>query len=187
MDRSPDDEQDLLRRVVQGDVQAFSGLVQRHADSLFGLGYSLTGNAADAEDVVQETFLASFRGLRRFEARSSVKTWLYRILVRQVARHHRARYRRPAATLDLAIAAGREPVQPEATEAQDMRLDLTDVLKKLTAEHRHVVVLRELQGLSYAKIAEILDLPRGTVESRLHRARESLRQQLKDYIDYLTT
>ncbi len=179
MDRPPDDEQNLLRRMAQGDTQALHGLVERYADALFALAYSLTGNAADAEDLVQETFLAALRGLRGFQGRSTVKTWLYRILVRQVARHHRLRYRKPTVSLDNAA----EPTATNALEANDIQLDLAAVLQNLSPEHQQVVVLRELQGLSYAEIADVLDIPQGTVESRLYRARAALREHLKDYLD----
>jgi RNA polymerase sigma-70 factor (ECF subfamily) len=146
----------LVRRARGGDLAAFHELVDRHAATLLGLATMLVGNAADAEDVVQETFAGAFRGLGGFRGDSAVKTWLTRILLRQ--------------------AAG------AATERADTRMDLAAALADMSQEHRQVLVLRELQGLSYDEISRILNVPRGTVESRLFRARKAMQDRLKDYL-----
>src|SRR5271170_245595 len=105
-DISPEaDDIKLLRRAEDGDSAAFHALVDRHAQRLYRLAASLIGNAADAEDVLQETFIGAFRGLRSFEGRSSVKTWLTRILVMQAAQWNRARRRRPAGPMDDSVPA----------------------------------------------------------------------------------
>jgi RNA polymerase sigma-70 factor (ECF subfamily) len=172
----PDDLK-LLKRAAAGDSGAFHGLVDRHADRLFRLGYSLLGNAADAEDVVQETFSGAWRGSGGFEGRAAVGTWLTRILVTQVAKFHRDR-KRPMQPLD----AGRECAGgAHGASASDARMDLQAALQKICPEHRQVLVLREYEHMSYEEIAQVLDVPRGTVESRLHRARAELREKLKAY------
>jgi len=177
---------ELARRARKGDEEAFHELVDRHAKDLFGLAVSLVGNSADAEDVVQETFSGAFRGLGAFKERSSVKTWLRRILVKQAARCHRRRGVRKAVSLDgLSEAAvfllGKREAGP-TTKDLDIRMDVLAVLEALSPEHRQVVVLRELQGMSYEEMAQVLGVPRGTVESRLFRAREKLRERLKEYL-----
>jgi RNA polymerase sigma-70 factor (ECF subfamily) len=154
--------------------------VDRHASFLFAVAVSLCGNAADAEDLVQETFSGAFRGLRAFEGRSSAKTWLTRILVRQAARHWRTGSRRRATTLPLEAASQEAGALPHA--AADARMDIMTALADLSPEHRDAIVLRELQGLSYDEMADVLDVPRGTVESRLFRARAALKERLKDYL-----
>jgi RNA polymerase sigma-70 factor (ECF subfamily) len=172
------DDLSLLRRVEAGDSKAFHVLVDRHAQRLFRLAHSLVGNAADAEDLVQETFAGAYRGMSGFEGRSSVGTWLTRILVLQVAKWRRQR-KPPAAPLDLMEhELGREGGVPRA----EQRMDLDAALEQLTPEHREVLVLRQYEQLSYGEIAQVLGVPRGTVESRLYRARAELREKLKAYL-----
>ena len=174
-------DEDLLAAAHKGDEGAFHELVDRHAERLFRLAFSLVGSAADAEDVVQATLMGAFEHLGRFEDRSTVKTWLTRILVRQVARHHRRRSRRWETSLangsDAAAARG-EPM----AEASNRRLDVRQALDRLSSEHRQVVVLREFEGMSYDEMAEAVGVPQGTVESRLYRARQELKDLLRDYL-----
>jgi RNA polymerase sigma-70 factor, ECF subfamily len=173
----------LLRRAGAGDGKAFHQLVDRHAGRLFGLAYSLLGNSADAEDVVQETMVGAFRGLNGFEGRSSVATWLTRILVLQAAKWRRD-HRRPAEqTVPLGEQMVGERLGSESgAAAVERRLDLQAALNQLSPEHRQVLVLREFEGHSYEEIAQLLGVPRGTVESRLHRARGELKLKLREYI-----
>lgn len=175
-----DDE--LVRRAAGGDHASFRALTHRHARSLYALALSLVGSAADAEDVVQETFVGAYRGLGRFEGRSSVRTWLMRIAMRQAARW---RERRPPPAVPLeALGESGDPVAPRQGPAAladvDRRIDVQALLRRIGAEHREVLVLREIDGRSYDEIAGILEIPRGTVQSRLFRARAELRELLKD-------
>jgi RNA polymerase sigma-70 factor, ECF subfamily len=166
----------LLQRAGRGDSAAFHELVDRHAQALYRLAVSLVGNSADAEDVLQEAFAGAFRGARGFEARASVKTWLTRILVLQAAKWRRSR--KPMQ--DVAQAA--HPTGGETASGVDARLDLQAALREMSPEFREVIVLRELEQMSYEEIAGVLDVPRGTVESRLYRARAELREKLKSYL-----
>ncbi|MGO8702767.1 MAG: RNA polymerase sigma factor [Candidatus Brocadiia bacterium] len=156
------------------DEAAFHELVDRYANEMFRLAVSLVGNAADAEDVLQETFAGAFQAMPNFEGRSSVRTWLSRILVKQAAKWCRRRNVRRTVMLD-ATAPGPSP-------EQSLRIDVLGSLETLTPEHREVIALREFQGMSYEEIAEVLGVPRGTVESRLFRARQELRDRLKAYL-----
>jgi RNA polymerase sigma-70 factor (ECF subfamily) len=173
---------ELVTRSQRGDVEAFPKLVDRYAAMLYGLAVSLVGNAADAEDVLQETLLGAFHGLRRFKQRSSVKTWLTRILVRQAASHFRRtkRLRNRVLRLD-ADSAPETPAAPVSKPGS--RMDVVAAIAELTGEHREVIVLRELNGMSYEEIAEVLGIPRGTVESRLFRARRQLQKRLGAYLE----
>jgi RNA polymerase sigma-70 factor, ECF subfamily len=168
------DDIELLHRAGDGDSKAFHALVDRHAQRLYRLAVSLIGNATDAEDVLQEAFVGAFKGLRSFEARSSVKTWLTRILVMQAAQWRRSRRRRPAGPIEDSI--------PAAGGNREAAMDVQAAIAKLSPEHAEVLVLREFEQMSYEEIAQVLDVPRGTVESRLHRARGELREKLKDYL-----
>jgi RNA polymerase sigma-70 factor (ECF subfamily) len=169
---------DLARLAGQGDHQAFHALVDRHAKSLFRVASRLSPTRSDAEDLVQDTFAAAYKGLAAFDGRASVKTWLTRILIRRAADAWRAgRARRQTASLETAAPPAARP----AVAAVDQRLDLATILAKLEPAHREVIVMREMQGMSYAEIAESLNVPQGTVESRLHRARAELRRRLTGY------
>ena len=169
----------LLQKAGTGDTAAFHELVERHAASLYRLAHALMGNTDDAEDVMQETFLGAFQNMSSFQGRSSVRTWLVGILTRQAARRHRWRLRRPAVALDDLAQDARAGEQQGASDA---RLDVTEALGRLSAEHRQVMVLREVEGMTYAEIAQALGVPLGTVESRLFRARQELKEHLSDYL-----
>jgi len=171
----------LIKRAREGDRSAFHELVDRHAHSLFALAVSLCGNTADAEDIVQETFAGAFRGLQGFRGQASVKTWLTRILIRQTARHHRSSRSRKATLVPLEAASEAATGRASQHTEADTRIDVTAAIRTLSPDHREVIVLRELQGLSYDEMAEVLEVPRGTVESRLFRARRELQERLKEY------
>ena len=173
---------ELVGKARKGDSSAFHTLLDRHAAYLFSVAVSMVGSIADAEDVVQETLLGAFRGLRGFEGRSSVKTWLTSILIRQTAMRHRSLGRKQAASLESVAEVESGPSAAPRTEATDTRLDLMAAIRQLSPDHREVIVLRELSGLSYEEMAEALGVPRGTIESRLFRARRELQDRLRDYL-----
>jgi len=145
---------------------------------------SMLGNREDAQDVVQETFVGAFRGLRGFQGRSTVKTWLTRILMNNVANLRRSRRLRKTLPLGEAEEQLGEALAELATETgrADVRMDIAAVLSRLPQEHREVIVLREIQSMTYDEIAAALGVPRGTVESRLFRARQKLKEILGDYL-----
>lgn len=178
---------DLIRRAAGQDQQAFAVLVGRYAQSLYRLAYVMVGSAADAEDVLQETLVGAYRGLANFEERSSVKTWLSRILVRQAAhllRSRKTRRGRLTKSMDGPVAPPSDDpgmASGPGDEAVRRKMDVAAALKTLSPEHREIILLREFQGLAYEEIAQVLDVPRGTVDSRLSRARRELQQRLKDY------
>jgi RNA polymerase sigma-70 factor (ECF subfamily) len=179
---------ELVRSAGSGDDDAFHTLIDRHAPTLFRVAQSLTRNRQDAEDLMQETFVGAYRGLKNFAGRSSVKTWLVQILTRQAAKAwHRSRHHRSARSIDPSsddenTGGGydddRSLTSESQTAAVDRRLDVMAVLKTISAPHREVLVLREMRGLSYEEIARVLEVPRGTVESRLSRARAEFREKL---------
>jgi RNA polymerase sigma-70 factor (ECF subfamily) len=175
----------LLRKAGLGDARAFHQLVDRHAGRLFGLAYSLIGNSADAEDVVQEALAGAYKGISGFEGRSSVGTWLTRILVLQAAKWRRDQSRPAEKAVGESLSsfpAGGKLGSESGAAAVERRLDLQAAMNELSPEHKQVLVLREFEGHSYEEIAQLLGVPRGTVESRLHRARGELRNKLKEYL-----
>ena len=180
----PDSDMELVRRVRQGDEAAFRRVVDIHGPRLYLLAVSMLGNPEDAQDVVQETFVGAFRGLRGFQGRSTVKTWLTRILMNNVADLRRRRHLRKTLPFDEAAEQlGASPAwRVTETGRADMRMDIAAVVGRLPEEHRTVIVLREMQGMTYEEIAAALGVPRGTVESRLFRARQKLKEILGDYL-----
>ncbi len=171
-ERPEQDDIDLLHRSARGNARAFGALTDRHADRLFRLAFRLVGNAADAEDVLQEALCGAYRSSGRFEGRSSVKTWLTKILVAQAALWRRSR--RKTEPIDEGAAA--RPARP------DVAIDVQEAIRKISAEHQEVLLLREFENLTYDEMAEVLSVPRGTIESRLHRARQELKERLKSYL-----
>lgn len=168
------EDAELLRIAGRGREAAFRELVDRHAGYVLRVARSLTGHDADAEDLVQETFLGALSG--RYRGEASVRTWLVQILVRRAAMLRRKRRRHPEDELGEG-----EPEAAGGPGGVEARLDLAQMLASLTPEHREVVVLRELEGMSYDEMARTLGVPRGTVESRLHRARATLREKFQGY------
>jgi RNA polymerase sigma-70 factor (ECF subfamily) len=182
MPKLPTDAE-LLEQTTRGSEAAFKELVNRHGRYLFGIAHSLSGNASDAEDLVQETLIGALSS--RFRGESAVRTWLVGILVRRAGMLHRTR-KRQARSFSSGEFEGNWDASalktvPEASGSTDAKLDLSVMLARLSPEHREVIVLRELEGMTYEQIAAALGVPRGTVESRLHRAREELRKRFKGY------
>ncbi len=172
----------LIEATLAGDTAAFGQLVEHYQDRLYNSLLRVLGSAEDARDVVQDALVQAFVKLDTFRGSSAFYTWLYRIAFNLAMSHHRRR--RPTTSLDTAKqSCGDEPADagptPEARLAQRERVELVHAaLAELSVEHRQVLVLRELEGCRYDQIADILQLPVGTVRSRLFRARLELRDQL---------
>jgi RNA polymerase sigma-70 factor (ECF subfamily) len=174
------DDPELLRRLIKGDGAAYRELLRRHGRYLFGIAHSLCGNSADAEDLVQETFVAALSS--NFRGEAAVRTWLVQILVRRAAMLRRKKGR-GGGTSDISGASGDPRLRsPSPAGGADARLDLDTMLSGLSPEHRDVIVLRELQGLSYEEMSQALGVPLGTIESRLYRARAELRKRFSGYL-----
>jgi RNA polymerase sigma-70 factor, ECF subfamily len=163
-------------------------------DSLFGAALRLTRNRADAEDLLQETFLRAYRGYGRFEAGTNLRAWLYRILTNTFINTYRAKQRRPGETdladvedLYLYRRLGGLEASQRGRSAEDELMDLVtegevkDAIEALPEQFRMAVLLADIEGFSYKEIAEILDVPIGTVMSRLHRGRKGLQKALHDF------
>jgi RNA polymerase sigma-70 factor, ECF subfamily len=171
-DPRPDDE--LARRASRGDRAALDELLERHVDRVHAVCRRVLGNADDALDATQEALIAVVRGIARFDGRSQFTTWLYRVATNAALDEARRRNRRPIpSTIDPDAAATRDP-----TGAVDARLDVDAALATLAPAARAAVVLRDLAGLEYSEIAEVLDIPIGTVRSRIARGRAAVAEQL---------
>ena len=180
------DDAQLIEETLQGKSTAFGQLVQKYQGRLYNTLVHVVGNTEDARDVVQDAFVQAFVKLDTFRRSSAFYTWLYRIAFNVAASHHRRR----KATLSVEHTreiTGQEPVDPDdgpekRLEQQERCRQVHEALDQLTEEHRMVLVLREIDGCCYETIAEVLELPIGTVRSRLHRARLQLKELLKEVL-----
>jgi len=179
----------LVQRCAAGDEAAFAQLVTEHQRMVVQLAVNLLGDRDEALDLSQEVFLKVFRTIHRFRCQSTLKTWIYRIAVNQARNRHRFWRRRRRAdqiSLDTYIAAHGEFLSgvnagPDRVLAQkELAERLQSALDQLPFEQRTAVVLREIDGLSYDEIAYSLGLAVGTVKSRLTRARQALRRELRE-------
>jgi RNA polymerase sigma-70 factor (ECF subfamily) len=182
---------DLVQQARRGDREAFRTLVERYQHKVTALATGMLRNRDDALDVVQDTFTKAYQSLDRFKGESSFYTWLYRITLNQCIDHQRRTARMPSAPLESSetpeeapsINAARDdaerddPLQRvhEAEVGQRIR----QAIRELTPEHRAVILLREVEGLSYEEISRALECPKGTVMSRLHYARRQLQARLR--------
>ena len=163
----------LVRRATRGDRDAFDELVARHRDRVWAITLRMCRDREDAEDALQETFIAAWRALDRFGGRSEVTTWLYRIAVNKS--HDAIARRRTATPLDEL----HEPASPvDAGEQRARRAAIEQALQTLTPEFRAVAVLCDILGLTPAEAADVLEIPEGTAKSRVFRARAELARAL---------
>lgn len=182
------DEAELVTELQAGSDAAFEWLVTYYHAGVYNLVYGILSDAADAADVTQEVFLRAFRGIRGFRRGSSLKTWLYRISVRQALNHRRWCWRHHrqqisidsdddgnGCTLDL---KGGEPTPFEQFASQEMQTTVRKALGDVPPLFRSAVILRDLEGLSYEEVAEVLDVSMGTVKSRILRGRRMLKDIL---------
>ena len=168
-----------MRAARSGDRQALEDLLRRHHDRLHALCRRLTGNDADALDATQEALIAVVRGLDRFNERSSFTTWAYRVATNAALDELRRRRRRPEPGLPVATLTSVGTDVP-LDQGVATRLDVDAALACLPTEFRAPVVLRDLCTLSYDEIAEVLEIPPGTVRSRIARGRAALADLLRD-------
>ena len=173
------EEAGLVERSRRGDLEAFDRLVAAHQDRIYHTAYRITGNADDAQDAAQETFVKAFRALPRYRHEAAFGTWLYRIAVNAALDIVRRRPPAPASLEDVILPAAAHNPDAEA-EREEVQRRVHRALQRLSPDHRIVIVLRDLQGLAYEEIAEVLRVPVGTVRSRLSRARDALRPLLGD-------
>ncbi len=189
----PQDEQ-IIGQLQRGQSAAVADLVRLYQDRLFGVMLRMTGNADDAAELVQETFLKALANLDRFKGHSSVYTWLFRIAINLALSRRRSNQRHPTVSLDALsepVSFNQQAANLRREFAQDTegdpalvaaaRVDHETVLEamdQLDPALRAILVLRDIDDASYAQIAEVLEMPEGTVKSRIFRARVALREKV---------
>lgn len=184
-----DPDQDLVARWQKGDDKAFEQLIERHERRVYRLLYRMMGNKEDAEDLTQETFLSLHRYGHRFRAEARFSTFVYRVAA-NAALNRRRTYGRSRARVEKLKhrqAAGDDlPSSPRNPEDSTLGAELSEHVKTaldaLSPSLRMPVVLYDIEGLAYGEIAKVLGIAEGTVKSRIHRARQALREQLKELL-----
>ena len=183
----------LIEDVREGGIAALAALVEKYQRMAYRVAIKITKNHEDASDVVQDAFLKTYDSIQKFRMESSFETWLYRIVVNLSINAVKRKNRRRERTLS-------DEITPQVTEnvkqrvklkndpsiqaeKQELRDWVTKAVDSLPVHHRTVVVLHELEGLTHAEIASILDCSESTIRTRLHYARKQLRELLKPYID----
>ena len=182
------DEAEFVNELQAGSDAAFDWLVTYYHASVYNLAYGILSDPADAADVTQEVFLCAFKGIRGFRRGSSLKTWLYRISVRQALNHRRwcFRHHRDQVSIDAGPEEGdlsmhltdAEPNPFEQLATRETQAVVRKALSTVPTLFRSAVILRDLEGLSYEEIAEIMEVSVGTVKSRILRGRRLLREAL---------
>lgn len=188
----PDEDFRLVAKAQGGDMKSYDALVTRHRGRIFAMIRNMIHQEADAWDLSQEVFIKAWNALPRFEAKARFSTWLYRIAHNVVYDFTRKRKIDSAGELNdeifdrnridpAAVTAPGAGESPDESMAHgELRVKIEAALGKLSAEHREVVVLKDVQGLSYKEIADVMDCTLGTVMSRLFYARQKLQALLKD-------
>jgi len=190
--RSHEDDRELVAKSLRGDTEAFRTIVERYQERVYNVAFQMTGSHEDSLDLAQDSFLRVFRALSSFKGDSSLGTWIHRIAHNIVIDELRKRRRRPVVAMSTDTVVITEDGEhmlewsapmDEAPEEQLLRAEkkreIEQALQRISPEHRSVLVMRDIEGLTYEEVAEVLGLNVGTVKSRLNRARLALREKLK--------
>jgi RNA polymerase sigma-70 factor (ECF subfamily) len=190
-----DDELKLVKRAQDGDQQAFQELVERYQRKVYSICYGMLKHKQDSLDVSQEVFIKVFKYLENFNHNSSFYTWLYRITVNKCIDYIRKQSRRSEVDYDDTIqrnndVIGDENIMPSTLGIQpdrvygrrELREKMLEALDTLSEKHRTILILREVEGLAYEEMAEVLDISKGTVMSRLYHARRYFQDAIKEYL-----
>ncbi|MBN1945211.1 MAG: sigma-70 family RNA polymerase sigma factor [Bradymonadales bacterium] len=190
-----DSDLNLVKRVKNGDKEAFRILVERYQKKVFSIAYGMVHNREDAMDLTQDAFLKAYHNLEQFEGSSSFYTWLYRIainvsidMIRRSGKHvlvdYDDRLLRDTEHAEGGLMPSTLGVDPQRTYGRKELLEQIDrALADLSPIHKEAILLREVEGLSYQEMAEVMGVSKGTVMSRLHHARRNLQARLLTYVE----
>lgn len=189
------DERHLVRRAKRGDEEAFKTLMQKYQRKVYAIAYGMVRNPEAAMDISQEVFIKVYRYLGSFQGTSSFYTWLYRISVnlsidyiRKQSRHDMKSYddmtlRHESDGIEAQVAPTRSDENPQINlDRKELRGKISKAFEMLSEKHRAVLLLREVEGLSYDELAKTLKINKGTVMSRLHHARKQIQEVMEGYL-----
>ncbi|MEH7009736.1 RNA polymerase sigma factor SigW [Neobacillus niacini] len=177
-----------IKQVIKGDQDAFAEIVEIYSNGIYQLGFRMLGNRHEAEDIAQEAFIRAYVNIKSFNQDLKFSTWLFRIATNLCI--DRIRKKKPDYYLDAEVSgtdgltmysqlASNSPLPEKELESLELQESVQKEILKLPEKYRSVIVLKYIEELSLNEISEILDLPLGTVKTRIHRGREALRQQLR--------
>jgi RNA polymerase sigma-70 factor (ECF subfamily) len=194
-DENTDSDYEVIQRCRKGDVEAFEDIVRKYQKKMFNISYRMTGDYNEAAEVVQDAFLSVYRNIKSFKGKSKFSTWLFTIVMnfsRNKIKQLKSRRHRENFSIDDPVETdnGKITVEPlsdnpsaqERLEQHQRDQKIRGCIRSLENEFREVIVLRDIQGFSYDEISDMLKIAMGTVRSRLHRARLSVRDCLKKLI-----
>ncbi len=193
------EEASIIADLKAGSEEAYAWLIEQYHQPVYSLVYRVVNDPADAADTTQEVFLKVFRGMKRFNGASSLKTWIYRIAIHEASNQRRWWFRHKARETSMEPPAGSETAAAPAPGIKDtlvdhsispfesmmheeVRMRVEAELRQVQEPYRTTVILRDLEELSYEEIAEVMETSLGTVKSRLMRGREALKKRLEPYI-----
>ena len=193
------EEASIITELRSGSEDAYSWLIAHYHQPIYSLVYRIINDPADAADTTQEVFLKVFRGIHRFNGEATLKTWIYRIAIHEASNQKRwwFRHKRRECSIEAQAAANDENDRApglkdtladegdspfEACAHEEVRAKVAAELKEIAEPYRTTIVLRDIEGLSYEEIAEIMQISLGTVKSRLTRGREALRNRLIPFV-----
>ena len=181
-------EKDLIRRAKQGDMLAFEELILQHEKIVYNVALRMMNHSEDARDISQEVFLKAYRNLADFDERSAFSTWLYRITHNTCIDEMRKRKGKQSYSLEEELEnedgsmqrqiADEGDTPEESLLREEQKSEILQALDTLSEEHKAAIILRDVKGLSYEEISEILELSLGTVKSRISRARNQLKTEI---------
>lgn len=187
-----DEDYEIVSLCQKGDIDAFEGLVRKHQKRMLNVAYRMIGNYDDACEIVQDAFVSAYRGLKSFKGKAKFSTWLYTIVInlsKNRLRQLKTQLDREQLSINDPVPAtdgqiqgelaSNEPSALEQLERRDIQQEVQKSINALDTEFREVLVLRDIQGLSYDEISDLLNIPEGTVKSRLFRARDAVKDYLK--------
>lgn len=185
-------DEELVDQVLAGDIAAYDWLVLRYKERLYSVIYNMTSNHEDTNDLLMETFDKAFRSLASYQKNASFYTWIYRIAfnrtINHLNKHKKRRGDMSLNDIDIEGAAEIQFADPQmltggqAAALSELQKKLNESLQRLSEEHRAAVILHDIEGLSHAEIAKIMDCTEGTVRSRLFYAHKNLQKMLEHYL-----
>ena len=185
-----ENEQNLLKKAKNGDIEAFEKLIEGYQKKVFNIAFRMLGNYEDASELAQEVFIKIFKGIKSFKEESTFSTWVHKITTNTCLDEIRKNKNIINISIDEELKqensnihmqiVDNSPTPELVFEQKEIRNTVLKAIEKLSGEHRAAIILRELQGFNYEEISIILKCPIGTVKSRINRAKQELKEILKD-------
>jgi len=175
---------ECVRKLQRGETEAFETLIRRHQKTIFNLVYRMLGDYDEAAEISQEAFLSAYRAIGNFRGEANFSTWLYRIALNHATTRRKSMNTRQQRNLPIdntEPVSDPHPGPAETMEKKEIRERVQQALNSLEPDDATVILLRDLQDVPYEEVARVLEIPVGTVKSRLHRARQALKSELAAY------